>query len=228
MNKATQWLADPERTYADGLRLYTEVFGTDKQYDFFAGVSGPEKGSLHFNLLEEKIRKAARMLPVETEMAATEVKKSVRVKNTKPSFSNPDHIRVVDNPLVEVTALPEELQQKYFENKSLTLELAAEHASMKDASSDQQRAVHLENLKQLEKQRDENWLAIDSWWKANKPGADPKPPADTNESKRRETLRKAIHRAEQEIASGKLDEKKTLARNEKLAAWKKELEDLKK
>jgi hypothetical protein len=228
MNKATQWLADPERTYADGLRLYTEVFGTDKQYDFFAGVSSPDKGSLHFNLLEEKIRKAARMLPEETEMSATEVKKSIRVKNTKPSYSNPDHIRVVDNPLVEVTSLPEELQQKYFENKSLTLELAAEHASMKDASSDAQRAVHLENLKRIEKQRDENWQAIDSWWKANKPGVNPKPAAETNESKRRETLRKAIHRAEQEIASGKLDEKKTLARNEKLAAWKKELEDLKK
>ena len=228
MNKATLWLADPERTYPDGLRLYTEVFGTDKQYDFFAGVSSPDKGSLHFNLLEEKIRRAARMLPEETELPSTEGKNPVRVKSTKPSFSNPDHIRVVDNPLVEVTALPEELQQKYFENKSLTLELAAEHASMKDASSDAQRAVHLENLKRIEKHRDENWQAIDSWWKANKPGADPKPVAETNESKRRETLRKAIHRAEQEIASGKLDEKKVLARNEKLAAWKKELEDLKK
>jgi hypothetical protein len=228
MNKATQWLADPQRKYADGLRMYAEVFGTDKQYDFFAGVSSPDKGSLHFNLLEEKIRRAARMLPEETELPATDIKKSVRVKSTKPSFSNPDHIRVVDNPLVEVTALPEELQQKYFENKSLTLELAAEHASLKDASSDQQRALHLENLKRIEKHRDENWQAIDSWWKANKPGADPKPATDTNESKRRETLRKAVHRAEQEIASGKLDEKKTLARNEKLAAWKKELEDLKK
>jgi hypothetical protein len=227
MNKATQWLADPQRKYADGLRMYAEVFGTDKQYDFFAGAPDPVIGSLHFNLLEEKIRKAARLLPAEAETAST-VTVSKKAESARPTRPNTDKVRIVDNPLVEVTALPEDLQQKYFENKSLTLELAAEHASLKQASTDEQRAAHLENARRLEKQRDENWQAIDSWWKQNKTVQTPQPAADTNEAKRRETLRKAIHRAEQEIASGSLDERKVLARKEKLSAWKKELEDLKK
>jgi len=227
MNKAIQWLTDPDRKYSDGLRMYAEVFGTDKQYDFFAGATDPGIGSLHFNLLEEKIRKAARLLP-SAEESVPEVKISKRPEKADTSRSNPDKIRIVDNPLVDVTALPEELQQLYFDNKKLTLDIATEHASMKQAATDQERAVHLANAKRIEKQRAENWQAIDLWWKQNKPEAGQKLVTESVDSKRKETLRKAIHRAEQEIASGTLDDKKIKAREEKLAAWKKELEDLKK
>lgn len=225
MNKATQWLADPHRVYADGLRLYAEVFGTDKQYDFFAGASNPEIGTLHFNLLEEKMRRASRMLPADQETSAPEVQIPVRAKSAKPSFSNPDHIHIVDNPLVEVTQLPEKFQKLFFDNKRITIELAAAHAELKTATSDDARKELLARAKSLEKTRSSNWKAIDQWWSENK-GPVPDQGKDENE-KRRETLRKNIRRAEAEIASGKLDAPKTKSRNTKLAAWKQELSDLK-
>lgn len=226
MNKAGQWLADPQRVYADGLRLYAEVFGTDKQYDFFAGASNPEIGTLHFNLLEEKMRRAARMLPAEQETSVPEVKTPVRAKSAKPSFSNPDQIHIVDNPLVEVTQLPEKLQKLFFDNKRMTIELAAAHAELKTATSDDARKELLARAKSLEKTRASNWKVIDQWWSENKgTGTDAK--LDEN-AKRRETLLKNIRRAETEISSGKLDEAKIKSRKTKLATWKQELSDLKK
>lgn len=229
MNKATQWLNNPDRKYQDGVLIYKEVFGMDKQYAFFANVSDPKPGGLHFNLLTEKIRVAERRIgnalpdPVET---MKEVNPEIRVKPIKQDQST----RFVDNHLVEVTSLPAELQEKFFRNKQIMKELSGEHIEMKAAADDEARATHLEMCKELEQEKDANWKLIDDWWKENGQKAekqDGQKAEETNADQRMETVRKAILRVKKELKDKTMDLKKVMSKKEKLAAWETELADLK-
>ncbi len=233
MNKATQWLKIPDRKYQEGVLIYKEVFGMDKQYAFFANASDPKPGGLHFNLLIEKIRVAERRIGNSLSDPGEIVKQKnpeIKLKPIKAEKSP----RFVDNHLVEVTQLPKNLQEKFFRNKQLIKELAGEHGAMKSAADDAQRAKHLEICKELEKEKDENWKAIDTWWEENgqKTGqnAGQKPVQSIEEpdiEKRIETVRKAILRVKKELKDKTLDLKKVMSKKEKLQAWEKEMADLK-
>lgn len=224
MNKATKWLSDSSRTYAEGLKIYVEAFGTDDRYHFFSGVSDASMGSLHFNLLEEKMHKAARILPAVDELPPSTKASTFKVAAVRSS--KPGKVRIVDNPLVEVTQLPETHQKMYFDNKRLTIEIAAEHSRLKSDITRDARAECLEKLKQLEASRRKNWEKIDAWWNLNKGSLAALPEENTVNTKRKDTLRKNIHRAEKELTAGNLDKARIAARQIKLETWKQELKDI--
>jgi len=229
MNKATQWLKNPSRTYPEGVLIYKEAFGIDASYAFFNSAHDPKPGALHFNLLIEKIKVAERRLANSAEQDQEVLPANRPEINVKPidMKKNP---RIVDNPLVEVTALPAELQEKFFRNKEIVRELAGQHAAMKAAKNDAARAKHLNSCKELEKEKDSNWKAIDSWWNKNKDQVKSQPPKSEQPDieKRMETVRKSIARAKLELKDTTMDVKKRNARKSKIEAWEKEMKDLKK
>lgn len=233
MNQATQWLQNPDRKYQDGLLIYKEVFGMDKQYAFFANAPEAKPAGLHYNLLTEKIRVAERRIGNTLPDSAETVSlpnPDIRLKPIRAEKSP----RFVDNHLVEVTLLPAELQEKFFRNKQIMKELAGEHGAMKAAADDAARSTHLEMCKVLEEEKDANWKSIDSWWEENgqktvQPG-EKKPEQnkeEPNAEKRMETVRKAILRVKKELKDTTMDLKKIKSKKEKLAAWEKEMSDLK-
>lgn len=228
MNKATHWLQDPSRNYQDGVTIYKEVYGMDKQYAFFANASNPQPGGLHFNLLTEKIKVAERRIANALPDTDEPLTPSPTIRVAPIKFEK--GVRIVDNNLVDVTMLPPELQQKFFRNKDLMKELAGEHAAMKSASTDAIRAVHFENCKALEWEKDTNWKEIDSWWKLNdhkKNTTITNAIPEVNIEKRMETVRKAILRVKKELKDTTMDLKKVKSKKAKLEAWEKEMADLK-
>lgn len=234
MNKATQWLKDTGRDFAVGMVIYKEVFGMDKHYDFFSKAKKPQPGGLHFNILIEKVRVCERRIvnsTPEPETKSAVKAPDINIKPIKPVKG----IRVVDNHTVEVSLLPKELQELFFRNKQIMKELAGSHGEMKSATDDAARAKSLELCKDMEQEKDNNWTAIDTWWKENKgqlagqlagQNAD-KDQLETNIEKRLETVRKAIARVNKELKDSTLDIKKVKSKKAKLETWKKEYADLK-
>lgn len=242
MNKAQQWLRDTRRTYADGVTIYKEIMGIDTSWKFFSQVSNAQPGTLHFNILMERMQKASRVAAVtqanilpditteEIKPAKAPQKPAVPAKETIRTRAEKS-VRIADNPMVDIKQLPENLQESYRRIKEIPRELAQAHGEMKGAKTDAERAEKLQACKDLEAEKKALWGKIDEWWEKNKDGQKPEASGESspdlsNIDKRLETLRKAINRAENELTSGKLDAKKKAARKMKLTAWKQEQKDL--
>ncbi|HNX93057.1 MAG TPA: hypothetical protein PKI17_05985 [Syntrophomonas sp.] len=217
--------------------------GNDASCKFFSQVSNAKPGTLHFNMLLERMQKAARVATVKQaivlpDITIEEIKpaKNVPVRPIAPSKESVRQktersVRIADNPYVEISKLPEALQEDYKRIKAIPRELAQAHGEMKAAKTDAERADKLQVCKDMERERKELWSKIDEWWEKNKEvqptGTAIESTVDvSNIDKRLETIRKAINRAENELSSGNLDAKKKSARKIKLAAWKKEQKEL--
>lgn len=244
MNKAQAWLKDPRRDYAEGVAIYKEAMGNDKALQFFNQVSSAKPGTLHFNMLMERMQKVARVMVVKQadklpDITTEEIKAPAKPVAGKPAKTMREiirekadkSVRIVDNPFVDISQLPDNLKTNYLRIKEIPKKLAGAHGEMKAATTDTERAAKLQLCKDLEDEKKALWLTIDDWWKSNKAGKAPEQetPADlSNIDKRLETLRKAINRAENELKTGTLDAKKKTVRKEKIAVWKKEQKELQK
>lgn len=225
MNKATEWLNDPDRSYADGLKIYKEHLGMDKNYAFFSEANDPQPGGLHFNLLTERLRVVQRKVEAQPkEETKADLSDAPNIKVIALKGKRGPHI--VDNPFVDIKDLPEDLQKKFLENKELVKTISGAHAAIKSATTDEERAAQLAIATEAEELKDANWLAIDAWWKEFKDSKKPEAPED-NKALRQETIRKAISRAEKDIKDGNIKPAQVLSRETKIAAWKQELKDLK-
>jgi hypothetical protein len=183
MNDLLSWLADPNRGYPDGLALY-QKYTKNKDLDFFRSAGEPQAKSMHFRMLVQKLQNVARILAenptlipkpdpykVDSRKVAPITNRPLKVEREQRQVQKP--VRIVDNPLVEITALPEALQQKYLQNKELYKEIAGTHAAMREAEDDEQRKGFYSELQRLEAQHASNWQEIDAWWKENREGKKP-------------------------------------------------------
>jgi hypothetical protein len=184
MNDLLSWLADPNRGYPDGLALY-QKYTKNKDVDFFRAAGDPQPKSMHFRMLVQKLQNVTRILAenptlipkpdpykVDSRTVAPITNRPLKVEREQRQIQKP--VRIVDNPLVEITALPAALQQKYLQNKELYKEIAGTHAAMKEAENDEQRKGFYSELQRLEAQHASNWQEIDAWWKENQEGSIPK------------------------------------------------------
>jgi uncharacterized protein YneF (UPF0154 family) len=247
MNKAQAWLKDPRRDYAEGIAIYKEAMGNDKALQFFNQVSNAKPGTLHFNMLMERMQKVSRVMVVKQADKMpdinTEAIKQMHQPVIKPSTNNKQikevirqraekSVRITDNPFVDISQLPDNLKENYLRIKAIPQELAGAHGEMKASTTNSERAIKLKLCKDLEAERKALWKTIDDWWTENKGNIKEQEPEATADlsaiDKRLETLRKAINRAENELKAGGLDAKKKAARKEKIAAWKQEQKELQK
>lgn len=178
MNEVQQWLSDKNRNYKEGVSVYLK-YRTRKNFDaFFAQVEEPAPDSIHFTLLIKRMRDINRKLrsnPDRVKPEASKFSKSIEVKeltNKKKVEITPLRPLIVDNPMVDVKDLPEELQQKFFENKQYTKEMLGKHRDMCDIpegdANDEKRKALANEITDIDDKRAANWKEIDDWWKANK------------------------------------------------------------
>lgn len=258
MDTAKQWINNPGRRYRDGLAIYHKIKRNKEKDAFFNGVSDAPAGSLHFNLLIQEVKNAYRIMlstgqqfedkpkapapgkPIIT--APLKLNKKPAVLGEQPSGSDAD--RFVHNNLVEVTSLPEDLQQKYFRNQQITRELSGLHQQLKASKTDQDRALVANQIDVLFHERQTNWTQIDQF-----AGVDASVETTTKEStiedgfhgpegqnelakqmleskKRLDTVKINISRVEKELQSKQLTPAKTRSRKSRLKAWKEELSEL--
>lgn len=183
MNDLLSWLSDPSRTYADGLALY-ERYSNRKDLAFFKDAgSDPSPKSLQFRMLVQRLHNTARILKDNPDLMPKPDPYKVEHKAAKPIDNRktpqkpqkpkkPGNVRIADNPIVELSRLPEGLQQKYLQNKELYKEIAGAHAAMKESKSDEERRELYSQIQALESQHQSNWKEIDEWWANNQPAGD--------------------------------------------------------
>lgn len=250
------WLADPNRSYDDGVELLRAIRHPKLSFFVNAKPQKPGPDSYHFRLMVSFLQNASRKLAQRkdetTDIPVIKVidlspkgpasptgkgKTPPKASKTSPGKGK-DSFRIADLDLIDIRQLPENLKTDYKNIKVLFSEIGRKHAEMKAAKSDKQRKALLEDLTSMEAQRLAMWKGINEWYDANKGKA-----ADNAENdekkiaeeaakravarvKRMDTLKINIARANKEIKSGKISEAKVKSRKEKIVAWEKELSDL--
>ena len=250
------WLADPKRSYDDGVELLRAI--RHQKLPFFekAKPLKPVPDSYHFRLMVSYLQNASRKLAQHKEeptdipvikvidlspkgpVAPTSKGKTTPKTSKQAPAKGKDTFRIADLDLIDIRQLPENLKSDYKSLRVLFSAISRKHAEMKAAKSDKQRKALLEDLRSMEAQRLSMWKGINEWYDANKGKS-----ADGQENdekkiaeeaakravarvKRIDTLKINIARANKEIKSGKISESKVKSRKEKIVAWAKELSDL--
>jgi hypothetical protein len=229
------WLADPKRSYLDGMNLLKSL--KPKELPYYSQFVEPDPGSYQFRMLYSVIQNIARKTAQNTvrvdspSISVQQIKTIVKASKEKKSG-----IVVVSNPLVDVKELPEDMQTLYFSTKKLTVDIAREHVRLKSAATDDERKGLLADITRMESLRASNWKSIDSWWEENKLPKEPLPTEapDAKEiardalsrNKRINTLKINLSRALKELKT--MTGKKAEARNLRIEAWNKELNELEK
>lgn len=254
MDTIIKWINNPERKYTDGLAIYHKIKRSKDKDAFFNSQSNPAPGSLHFNLLMQEIKNAHRVLlakghQFEEKPKPPAVGKPITTAPLKlakkiPDVAKPEsgHTKYVFNELVDVKSLPDNLQQKYFQNQQITRDLAGLHQQLKSATSDKDRIVIAGNIEQLFSERIANWTDIDAFAGVDITSAKPTTQDVQKEvgehspqvlaqklldsKKRLDTVKINISRVEKEIASGKLTPSKISSREARLKVWLQEKLDL--
>lgn len=245
INELSAWLANPNRSYADGVAIYNSCKRTNKFDNYFASVQDPPKSSLQFRMLFDQLTRISRILKAKPELVVPQpqttkpiVVKAINtesVKKNKPAAAKntePKRPVIVENALVDVKALPAELKVKYFENKEIIKLINQKHEALKkmdkDPKFDKDRKRIAGELAELDDKRAAAWKEIDEWWNENKDKkAADKPKEDTPELQakvdRINNLKNYINRTKAQTK--KHPEHKS--RNEaKIKKWEKELDEL--
>jgi len=165
------WLNTENKNFEEGVKLY-ELYKITKKHDqFFKAAISAGPTSLHFKILITQLQKAVYRLKTnqqEENKSAQQTKVSQPVAPEFTQISGKKSVRIDDNPYIRVEDLPEDLQLKYKENKTLYKDMAGIHAEMKQAKTNQERKELAEKLKQVEEKQTANWKKIDTWYKNNK------------------------------------------------------------
>lgn len=242
-----QWINNPGRDYETGLAIYN-AYKIDNNFDnFFQSNMNPQSGSMQFNMLYNKVCEIARKIRLKPSLVKQQpiTVKPINIdelkKNKLAGIQPAGRARISDNPLIEVSKLPEDLQALYFENKTLTKEIGQLHQELKDIkkgneynNARKEKAILITGK---EDKRADNWVKIDTWYRENiltTPEQQAEFDAKKEELKvslkeakkmlqKIENLKINISRTKKAIAGVPVVSDKVL---QKLEAWQKELDEL--
>lgn len=162
----SNWLANPKRSYKEGLDIFQQL-ATDTQKKNFlqflqAGAEKePTQFSSHFSILINQvvfIQKRIRLNPEALKQAATNLPNSGKSENSKPS--QPD----APNATTNLNQLPEELSVPVARLKEMVPIMARIHAEMANEKlADDKRAELRRQLIHLDDERRKIWTIIDQF-----------------------------------------------------------------
>jgi hypothetical protein len=139
-------------------------------------VDTPEPDSMQFKMLVQRIGEISRKLEQNPNLIKADpiTVKPVNIDELKKksgqriSGIDPKRPRVVDNPFIEASKLPADLQKLYFENKSLTKEIGQLHQELKAVPKgdkfNNKRKELAQKITSKDDKRAANWKEIDTWW----------------------------------------------------------------
>jgi len=223
MNEITQWLAAADKKYPEGLNILKRISPKNTKLSFLASFGSAAIGSLHFNILVQEVKNAFRIHLANGTLD--------RVQSPpKPIVAKPldaTRRKFVFNDIVDVKALPAELQKLYFRNQEITRLLAGLHQELKTALSNAARKELAEKISALNQERITNWKQLDSFSEGESPvnveEKKEKPGGDTDDQI--SELKHKIWHAEKELASGKLTKGQQGHRKRMITLWTKKLNE---
>ena len=219
MNEITQWLAAPDKDYQAGLKLLKRLSPENKKMQFLASRTSATVGSLHFNIMVQEVKYAFRIHLANSTLDKVQ-------SPPKPIVAGPldtTKRKFVFNDIVDVKALPPELQKLYFRNQEITRSLAGLHQELKAAASNSRRKEIAEKISALNQERITNWKQLDEFSEGIRSPEGIKSNTPVNDQN--ELLDK-ISAAEKEIESGSLSKNQVTHRKRMITQWKKKLQNL--
>lgn len=173
------WLQNEERDFKTGVEIF-ETFAPQKseaEITFFKKNMDAEKGGLHFNMLFQKI--SALLLKVESLENAEKNNgqktiPAITIGNTPftekaKAERNLDRFNARTDNQVN---LPENLQQKFSENQTLTAEISSLRADLEHAETDEKRKELADVICSKDDIRAQNWADIDAFYAGLEPIGD--------------------------------------------------------
>jgi hypothetical protein len=96
-----------------------------------------------------------------SDMSINDKREKTTKKSSRPKFNTNDY--------VDPNLLPDNLREKFEQNRKITKEIGVLHAQMsavpEGGENNQERKQLADKIVKWENVRDENWKAIDTWWK---------------------------------------------------------------
>lgn len=179
LHEIKNWLLNPERNYKTGLEIYN-AYKSNNKFDNYFNVESPSSESMQFKMLVQRVGEIHRKLEQNPNLIKSGpiTVKPINTDELKKKFGervsqlDPKRPRVVDNPLIDISQLPEDLQRLYLENKNLTKEIGQLHQELKAVPAGEKynakRKTLADKITTKDDKRAENWSRIDTWWKENK------------------------------------------------------------
>lgn len=169
--EAINWLEAENKTYSkahydEGVRIYCDL-----------GRNRHLMGMVKRTRNERYMRAITRELKVITQKMKSEGMKPAKPKKewkkpeitSKPAAKKSGRVKINTNDYVDPNALPSNLREKFEENQELTRTLSGMHTELsqipKGEANNPRRQQLANEIVTLEKKRDANWKAIDTWWK---------------------------------------------------------------
>lgn len=225
MSKIDKWFAS-DRNFETGIQLLKELGFKDRQ--ILANLENPAKPisqrqeKLEWCLLRRAGLPESVLFPASAQPSAKDEHAAA-----PPSAGSLQSkmAQFVDNPVFDVSQLPEELRDKFLRIKTIYREMDDAHTAAKNAESDETRMEKINLVKSLENEQLAYWRELDAW--ANENGAlKAHTPSLTIEEakKRRRIVKGNITRAEKEL--GLLKGAKLKNRKASIKEWAEELQTL--
>lgn len=235
MEELKNWLSDKAADYQLGVTIYNQHKRNHKFDAFFSQVRTSKPGDVHFEMLREQLLRINRLMQAYPDVAS-KANQPIRVEHqrAKPialdkipakKQAQKDHIHITDNPFVDISLLPPDLQKLYTRNKDTYKTMVELYSKMKQATDDDSRKQLLEELTELQSERKANWQAIDSYVEARKLTDPAVKLKQIKAQQRAELLGRYIRRTTRELETVKTAQKK-LEKQAKIDQWQSELDTI--
>ena len=161
MEQIAKWFADPKRSYDEGVALLKKHFSNRHILSTLERKARPMP--ILWEILEHNLKKVStpKELPAQRTVTVPELK-PIELKPTKSAKP-----KLADNPYVDVSSLPADLQAVYRRNMDIYRICDDIHSKMKSAKTDKERQPLAEELVKLEDEQLEGWKKIDAYVEAN-------------------------------------------------------------
>lgn len=164
-SKVQSWLANPDRTYAEGVKLLLELEPNDKFAAYFSKMKDADNTDIAFNVLTERMERLAYKLGLTVNDSEKETKAVILGAVTKAvPDGNKSKIQVITIEKVEYDNLPAALKKSYDRVREITPIMSTLHAQLAAADlTDEQRMQLANELCDLDDERHAIWNNLDNY-----------------------------------------------------------------
>ncbi len=229
-----KWLANPNRKFEDGLKLYNAHKTDQKKDQFYSAKPTFPKGSIQINMLINDLTRILRILDQNPLVNKSIIKISNETNKTislKPlaikTVAMAEKLKIADQvvPNVNYSDLPDEMKIKFDRIKALSKELGGLKLSLSTIADNEERRKVADDLCNKWDERHNLWVELDTWFAKNQ---------NLKENISIEYLKKEIKKRRDYINRNikEMKEDKTLSpkkkqkREENIKRWETEIEAL--
>lgn len=221
------WLADPNRKFEDGLKLYNQHKRDSSRDAFFNSQPTFKVGTIQFNMLLGELTRIARILDqLPEDKQPQEQSKPITLGRPMSAMERKASSLKVENfnPTVDYNALPDEMKAKFDSIREVSKIIGGLKVAMDSATADDERKSFAEQLLVNWEKRKVLWAELDEWNAKNgNTGKKAKPNfGDMSVAE----LKKARKIRMDNITRAKKDSKNKKKAEVSISEWSKEIDEI--